>query len=227
MMAPCNWHLGGSNRRTGRGAVGFTLVEVLVVVAVIALLAAILFPVLASARERARGATCTAHLRQIGQALSLYASDYDERFPWGIDIVDRYAPSIWGGHPGWQAFLQSMPLMHEVVDPYVKEMGVWRCPSDTGFTWLEISSTPLVCQPSAYTQYGASYAYRTELTFRGLSVSGIESPAEINVLHDLTGAWHGGSTTRAGFRYYVLFADWHVKQLSYDTLIAAWRRDMP
>ena len=50
----------------------FTLIEVLVVIAVIAILAAILFPVFAEAREKARQATCSTHMRQIGIALVMY-----------------------------------------------------------------------------------------------------------------------------------------------------------
>jgi prepilin-type N-terminal cleavage/methylation domain-containing protein len=57
---------------------GFTLVELLLVIATIALLAALLFPVLSSARKQARMSRCTANLRQIGTALSLYAADYGE-----------------------------------------------------------------------------------------------------------------------------------------------------
>src|ERR1700752_5232231 len=60
---------------------GFTLIELLVVVAIIAILAAILFPVFAQAREKARQATCVSNLKQIGTATMMYAQDYDERFP--------------------------------------------------------------------------------------------------------------------------------------------------
>lgn len=60
---------------------GFTLVELLVVIAVISVLASLLFPVFARARESARSATCLSNLRQIGQALSLYRSQYEEYFP--------------------------------------------------------------------------------------------------------------------------------------------------
>jgi prepilin-type N-terminal cleavage/methylation domain-containing protein/prepilin-type processing-associated H-X9-DG protein len=56
---------------------GFTLIELLVVIAIIAVLAAILFPVFAKARESARKASCVSNLRQIGNALAMYAEDYD------------------------------------------------------------------------------------------------------------------------------------------------------
>lgn len=60
---------------------GFTKVELLIVISMIAILAAILFPVFAKARERARRASCLNNLWQIGQALRLYALDGDGRYP--------------------------------------------------------------------------------------------------------------------------------------------------
>lgn len=57
---------------------GFTLIELLVVVAIIAVLAAILFPVFSKVRENARRTMCASNLRQLGLAWQLYAQDYDE-----------------------------------------------------------------------------------------------------------------------------------------------------
>ena len=60
---------------------GFTLVEVLVVVAIICLLAAFLFPVLSSAREKVRASSCLSNYRQIGIAMQMYAQDADDKTP--------------------------------------------------------------------------------------------------------------------------------------------------
>jgi prepilin-type N-terminal cleavage/methylation domain-containing protein/prepilin-type processing-associated H-X9-DG protein len=67
--------------RPRRRARSFTLIELLVVIAIIAILAALLLPSLKAARNRARGAECMSNLRQIGQALHLYAQDNDDYFP--------------------------------------------------------------------------------------------------------------------------------------------------
>ncbi len=67
--------------RQSRGG-GFTLVEMLVVVAIIAILASIMFPVFSRARAAARKAACASNLRQIGTAFELYVSDNDECFPY-------------------------------------------------------------------------------------------------------------------------------------------------
>jgi prepilin-type N-terminal cleavage/methylation domain-containing protein len=60
---------------------GFTLIELLVVVAIIGILAAILFPVFARARENARRTSCISNVKQIGLALTQYVQDYDSQYP--------------------------------------------------------------------------------------------------------------------------------------------------
>ncbi|MCX7798893.1 MAG: DUF1559 domain-containing protein [Fimbriimonadales bacterium] len=60
---------------------GFTLIELLIVVAILAILAALLFPVFGAAKESARKTVCASHLRQLGAAIQLYAADHDDAFP--------------------------------------------------------------------------------------------------------------------------------------------------
>lgn len=60
---------------------GFTLVEILIVIAIIAMLAAMLLPALSGARERARRTTCLNNLKQIFAAFEMYAEDYYENYP--------------------------------------------------------------------------------------------------------------------------------------------------
>ena len=111
----------------------FTLIELLVVIAIIAILAAILFPVFASAREKARQITCASNEKQIGLAVLQYSQDWDETFPLANYIPP--ASSDINGYVNWQ---------YE-VDPYVKggypvgnkaltsgddgqHLSVWFCP---------------------------------------------------------------------------------------------------
>lgn len=61
------------------GKTGFTLIEMLVVISIIAVLAAILFPLFARARENARRSSCQSNLRQIGLGMLQYCGDYDDK----------------------------------------------------------------------------------------------------------------------------------------------------
>jgi prepilin-type N-terminal cleavage/methylation domain-containing protein/prepilin-type processing-associated H-X9-DG protein len=118
-------------RRGSEPGAAFTLIELLVVIAIIAVLAAILFPVFAQAREKARQASCTSNLRQIGLAFAQYVTDYDERLP---DRRDLKA-SLPGGYKPWTNWPTSDPRggwAMLVLDPYVRNTGIWSCPSVAG-----------------------------------------------------------------------------------------------
>lgn len=78
---------------------GFTLIELLVVIAIIAILASILFPIFAKAREQARKITCTSNVKQLATAFVMYAQDNNQQFPGtdgGVTWVSRVAPYVGG-----------------------------------------------------------------------------------------------------------------------------------
>lgn len=221
-----------------RSKQGFTLIEVLVVLAVISILFAILLPVFASVRARSRQTACASNLRQIGTAIFLYAQDYDQRMPYAGDPTDRYT-NVWQfKDDGGQAEeARRLPALTAVLNPYIKNAQLWHCPADTGFDYVDCAGPVyLPTHPSSYAVFGTSYYYRTEagLGRKMVDLVGYEdvapysqhSSAEINLLMDGTGAWHGSNT---GFRYNTLMADGHIATLTRRALADAWalRLDPP
>lgn len=100
----------------------FTLIELLVVIAIIAILAAVLFPVFATAREKARQTACASNLKQLGLAYVQYVQDYDEQSPGGMFESNGLYNTVTGGAGRMNWMFQ--------LNPYVKTTNVYQCPSD-------------------------------------------------------------------------------------------------
>jgi prepilin-type N-terminal cleavage/methylation domain-containing protein len=104
---------------------GFTLIELLVVIAIIAILAGILFPVFAQAREKARQAACLSHTRQIALGIAMYRQDWDGHGPF----------AGWPPGPNGEFNLHSPQSHYELewqftIQPYLRNVAVLRCPGD-------------------------------------------------------------------------------------------------
>jgi prepilin-type N-terminal cleavage/methylation domain-containing protein/prepilin-type processing-associated H-X9-DG protein len=120
----------------------FTLIELLVVIAIIGILAAMLFPVFARARESARKIQCLSNVKNIALAIQMYLTDYDQGFP---TEHNQQALSFWDTTPGGGSYDTSAgsceaaqseatrgnPFLRVpvILDEYIKNRDVWRCPS--------------------------------------------------------------------------------------------------
>lgn len=123
-------------KKGAAGAVGFTITELLVVMAIIGVLAAIVFPVIIKTQESAKVTECLSNMRQLATGLSIYLGDFSDRYPaavgWG-------SPSYWA-----QPEQGSQKTIQELLSPYVRNgmhlekdglyhrSGVFGCPSDIG-----------------------------------------------------------------------------------------------
>jgi prepilin-type N-terminal cleavage/methylation domain-containing protein/prepilin-type processing-associated H-X9-DG protein len=108
---------------------GFTLIELLVVIAIIAILASILFPVFAKAREKARQTSCLSNCRQILTASLSYVQDYDETFPPGGEVEDGVGNASYPPNP-------VTTYWYTVLTPYMKNTQLLLCPSSSQSTTL-------------------------------------------------------------------------------------------
>ncbi len=154
-----------------RRATAFTLIELLLVIAIIALLAAILFPVFARARENARRSSCQSNLKQIGLGIIQYVQDHDERYPRAAAnniLTNGTSAAAW-------AFM---------VQPYIKSTQVFKCPSHSmdGTMQFTNGTIPRSYQvvPNSNLNSGST-RYGGRLVFAGIN----EPPINITHLADI------------------------------------------
>ena len=211
---------------------GFTLIELLIVIAVIALLAAVLFPVFSRVRERARQTQCLSNLHQLSLAAFQYAQDFDDHYPYGGDPSDLDTDGWKYVDKGkyWPA-IQQMQANHRtlanVMSGYAKDRELWHCPSDNGFDMCgQHEDISLVASPSAFQAFGMSYGYTTQLALEGQTISSVRawsqqppynehSPADVPLLYDMAGHWHGGTAYSEGRLNFVML-DGHAVSVSRD-----------
>ncbi len=171
---------------------GFSLTELLIVLAVLVILAALLFPVLSSARKRAQDTACIANLQQLGHAMTMYVSDYDGAYPLTAEGM-IYNDTVAHGTRTWS----------DLLKPYLKDSFV-ACPS---CNW---SNAPRVPYRTGYVinwQLNRQIGSHQKQTVKGRHETVVTYPSCTIVLADarlgeISGHSPDMATTRAGLDNY-------------------------
>ncbi len=208
---------------------GFTLVEILVVIVIVALLAGSLLPAFNSARASARTKTCASNLKQISLAFNLYVTDNRGMYP-PITIGKENADCGWA----------------EPIYSYTKSVAIFSCPS---YPYGEFRpgcppSEPIDNPPEGEKDYkwDGSYSFNiTGTNMRGFNIARIRNPSALIVFCDGRGGKStygnpnvGGSSDRRDFSDLgnrhnygsnLAYADGHVKWKSFEELyeITQWQ----
>lgn len=165
----------------------FTLVELLVVLAIIAVLAALLLPAIARTRESGRAANCLSNLHQLGIALQLYVQDNENKLPFMHDKSTNAAVETNG---------QTMDI---VLSNHIVNMKVLRCPSDN---------------QQVFEQTASSYGWNPILNGQNADRLNIlnltDNPHEIPVMFDKE-KFHIIRGPKKAMNF--LYADGHIKNL--------------
>ncbi len=175
---------------------GFTLIELLVVIAIISILAAILFPVFATARAKARATACLSNQKQIALGVLQYINDFDETMPlgkFGSTTNDTNRSATGSIVYDWR----------DAIYPYVKTEQVFNCPDDTingvgaGWQYDYIFKTGAVYDHGGSYEGNASFYTTSPVTDqRGplalaptstIGLSHIDSPATLIFSADASG----------------------------------------
>lgn len=189
---------------------GFTLVEMLIVIAILAILTALLFPVFAQARKQSKQDVCLSNLRQLGQAAAMYASDYDEHIPLAPSPSTQQLCQRDGLYFGdaRDELAKSLPDVRAALRPYKVVSDLFRCPLDRVFHPNPFEKT------TWFAEFGSSYEYDDAHGLATWSLDSYPVPAN-NLLFWDEEYFHGGASGQDGMLGAV-FVDLHAKTITWQ-----------
>ncbi len=201
----------------------FTLIELLVVIAIIAVLASILFPVFAQAKEAAKKAACISNLKQCSIAFIMYAEDYDGTLPQRIDYPDLTI-GLWYAHIiPTPSFVYEVDFSKGQIQPYMKNFAILDCNAANSLPavyWYNPATPPLAYGVPMTMEYNLNLsevegaaetillADAATYTYLGPGVYSLQRSASLSVGYTMPESLHG---RHPGDAAVIGWADGHVK----------------
>ena len=161
---------------------GFTLAEVLCVVIIVASLASVLLPAVGSVKKASKGTICVSNLHQIYLATLGYQLDHDDRYPYGVNGIEKETAVSFGIPKGDNP--KNYPTIVSSVIPYLSTADVEKCPLDTGRSFLDGLSAPVL-----YEHNGGSSFFCADLV-TGQTSEFWPEPSRLAYCVDGDDRWH-------------------------------------